>query len=51
MSHEIKEEKVLAKLKELLRPGLEQAERGEFVDQTFEEIIAEANRESKKGNQ
>lgn len=35
----------LERLREALAIGAEQAERGEFVDQTISEIVAEAKRE------
>ena len=35
----------LNRLKEALAPGIKQARNGEFVDQNFDEIIAEANKE------
>lgn len=43
--HESMEEKTAAQMKELLRPGLKQAKHGEFVNQTFAEILSEAKRE------
>jgi len=42
---ELVDELLLLKFGEALRPGIEQAHNKEFLDQSFDEIIAEAERE------
>ncbi len=45
IQRELIDELLLLKYGEALRPGIEQAHRNEFLDQSFDDVIAEAERE------
>ncbi len=48
-AEEMTEEEALHRLEMFLKPRIEEAERGEFVNQSLEEIFEEAKREYRAG--